>query len=184
MASKAQIIKEIREEWLENTGADPGRQGAAVILDRMLEAFNEAIAGAGMEYAVRQEPYAARYMENWWVGADYPQGKELRRVMKAQRAEQAAEPAWPADEVDPALTPAGIAPDGLGAPGPVLPPTMADEARVELERRGHVRYGDGGKVHVPGACLTGRMSRKPAVPTEDELTCKACLKVAQQPAVA
>lgn len=153
MASKVQILKQIREEWTRETGSDPGKAGAEVKLDQMLAAFNEQIAAVGMVYAVRSQPYAAEYMRNWWVGAEYPEGKELREVLKRLEAgealaddakvlelkavepeefdEQAAEldahqaatgdpMSSPSDEVDPAATPAGIAPDGLGDEPPVF----------------------------------------------------------------
>lgn len=135
MSSKVQVVKAIREEYKSETGEDPGKSGAEVILDRRLQAFNEFIDGVGMVYAVRQDRLCADYMQNWWVGAEYrDRGRELREVLtRLDQGEQLRddekvlelEPTPldirpDAEDVDPAATPAGIAPDGLGDEAPVF----------------------------------------------------------------
>lgn len=88
MPSRAAILKDIQDEWERETGERPGRAAADVLFDRMANAFNEAIAGVGYDFAVREHTRMADYFRNWWVGAEYrEQGSALRAAWKRYQAE-------------------------------------------------------------------------------------------------
>lgn len=72
------MVRSIREEWTEETGEDPGRVGAEVILDRMCEAFLHYWEGAGPCMAVATHPDTARYLSTRWAGED---GRRLRAAL-------------------------------------------------------------------------------------------------------
>lgn len=75
-----QMVKEIRVSWTTETGEDPGRVGAEVILDRMCDAFVHKVEGAGYAYAVREQPEIANYLVWQWKGGER---KALRAAMTA-----------------------------------------------------------------------------------------------------
>lgn len=79
-ASKRDTIMSIRHEWKEETGEDPGRVGAEILLDRMAEAFLHKWEGGGPEYAVLQDRRTAEYLARVWSGED---GKRLRETLVA-----------------------------------------------------------------------------------------------------
>lgn len=79
MASREATIRSIRKEWAIETGEDPGRDAADVILDQMCCAFGEKVAGAGYEYAVQQDRRTAEYLQVVWTG-------EERKKLKAALA--------------------------------------------------------------------------------------------------
>jgi hypothetical protein len=78
MTSQREAVRNIRAEWLEETGHDPGKVGAEVILDNLAEAFLHKWEGAGPKYAVEADPGTARYLAHRWTGED---GKRLRAAI-------------------------------------------------------------------------------------------------------
>lgn len=76
---KRDTIMSIRAEWREETGEDPGKVGAEILLDRMADAFVHKWEGGGPEYAVRQDRRTAEYLCRVWKGHE---GNLLRRIVR------------------------------------------------------------------------------------------------------
>jgi hypothetical protein len=79
MASKAETIRSIRAEWLEETEEDPGQTKAEYMLDQMCEAFFQISEGVGLAGAVHRDRRTAEYLKWQWTGDD---GRRLRTIME------------------------------------------------------------------------------------------------------
>lgn len=79
MTSKRDTIMSIRCEWREETGQDPGKVGASILLDQMADAFYHKWEGGGPLYAVTEDRRTAEYLAGQWTGEDR---KRLRTALK------------------------------------------------------------------------------------------------------
>lgn len=66
-ALTAEIVKEIRAEYLEECGEDIGDVGAEIVLDQRCYAYQERVAGAGREYARSWDSQVGDYLEAIWA---------------------------------------------------------------------------------------------------------------------
>ena len=78
MASRQEVLRSIRAEWLEETGEDPGASGASVLLDQMCEAFFQISQGVGLLEAARRDRRTAEYLKWQWTGDE---GRALREML-------------------------------------------------------------------------------------------------------
>jgi len=80
MASKAETVRSIRAEWKAETGEDPGKGGAEVLLDQMCEAFFQKYHGyESKPMAIHEDRRTAEYLKWQWTGEE---GAVLRGLIE------------------------------------------------------------------------------------------------------